>query len=130
MSGYGPSLTPRLRPINPKRSTIVSVLDVGTSKVVCLIAELQPVSAAEALKGRSHKARIIGLGHQRARGLKGGVVVDLESAEQSIRLAIDSAERMARVEVRSVIVNMTGGRLKSEAYHAEISLREIGRAHV
>ena len=81
MSEYGPSLTPRMRPINPKRSTIVSVLDVGTSKVVCLIAELLPVSGAEALKGRSHKARIIGLGHQRARGIKGGAIIDLEAAE-------------------------------------------------
>ncbi|NBR12681.1 MAG: cell division protein FtsA [Alphaproteobacteria bacterium] len=126
MSECGPSLTPRMRPINPKRSTIVSVLDVGTSKVVCLIAELIPLSGAEALKGRTHKARIIGLGHQRARGIKGGAIIDLEAAEHSIRLAIDAAERMARVEVRSVIVNMTGGRLKSEAYTAEVSLRGQG----
>ena len=93
---------------------------------MCLIAELIPASGTEALRGRTHKARIIGLGHQRARGIKGGAIIDLEAAEQSIRLAIDAAERMARVEVRSVIVNMTGGRLKSEAFKAEVALRGQG----
>ena len=117
------TVTPRMKPISPRRSTIISVLDVGTSKVVCLIARLDPVAESDLLRGRTHRAQIIGIGHQRARGLKAGAVVDLEAAEMSIRQAVDAAERMARVEIRSVIVSMTGGRLGSRSFSAEIGLR-------
>ncbi len=123
MSSRHPSLTPRLKPISPRRSTVLSVLDVGTSKVVCLIARLDPVVESDLLRGRTHRARIIGIGHQRSRGLKGGAIVDLEGAEQAIRLAVDAAERMAKVEVHAAILNMTGGRLGSQSYHAQVSLR-------
>ena len=117
------SLTPRMKPLSARKNAILSVLDVGTSKVVCLVARLDPVPESDTLRGRTHKAQIIGIGHQRSRGLKGGAIVDLEAAEQSIRLAVDAAERMAKVEIRSLILNMTGGRLTSESYHAEIPLR-------
>ena len=117
------TVTPRMKPISPRRSSIISVLDVGTSKVVCLIARLDPVPESDLLRGRTHRAQIIGIGHQRARGLKAGAVVDLEAAEMSIRQAVDAAERMARVEIRSVIVSMTGGRLGSRSFSAEIGLR-------
>ena len=104
-------LPPRMRPLSAKRTAILSVLDVGTSKVVCLIARLQPIEASEMLRGRTHRCRILGIGHQRSRGIKGGTVVDMEAAEAAIRLAVDAAERMAGVQVQSVIVNNTGGRL-------------------
>ena len=118
-----------MKPISPRRSTVISVLDVGTSKVVCLIARLDPVSESDLLRGRTHRAQIIGIGHQRARGLKAGAVVDLEAAELSIRQAVDAAERMARVEIRSVIVSMTGGRLGSRSFSAEIGLRGESVSH-
>ena len=126
MSRHAPSLTPRLKPLSPRKSTVLSVLDVGTSKVVCLVARLDPVVESDLLRGRTHRARIIGIGHQRARGLKGGAIVDPEAAEQSIRLAVDAAERMAKVEIQAAILNMTGGRLGSESYHAEVALRGNG----
>ena len=74
-------LTPRLKPLSARKSAILSVLDIGTSKVVCVVAELQPADEVESLRGRTHLARILGIGHQRSVGLKGGVVVDLEAAE-------------------------------------------------
>ena len=120
MSHRRPSLTPRLKPLSPRKSAVLSVLDVGTSKVVCLVARLDPVSESDSLRGRTHRARIIGIGHQRSRGLKGGAIVDLEAAEQAIRLAVDAAERMAKVEIQAAIVNMTGGRLGSRSYHADV----------
>ncbi len=123
MSLFSQGLTPRLRPLSTRRSATLSVLDVGTSKVVCLIAELQPTEPGERLKGRTHLCRIIGIGHQRSQGLKGGVVVDLEAAERSIRQAVDAAERMAKVEVQSVIVSQTGGRLGSQSFAASVDLR-------
>ncbi len=123
MSLFSQGLTPRLRPLSSRKSATLSVLDVGTSKIVCLIAELQPVEASDRLRGRTHLARVIGIGHTRSLGLKGGAVVDLEAAERSIRQAVDAAERMAKVEVQSVIVNQTGGRLGSQSFAASVDLR-------
>ncbi|GGC67253.1 cell division protein FtsA [Chelatococcus reniformis] len=126
------SLTPRLKPLSARRSATLSVLDVGTSKVVCLIAQLKPVAETESLPGRTHLARVIGIGHTRSTGLKGGAIVDLEAAEQAIRQAVDAAERMAKVEVQSVIVNLTGGRLGSQSYAASVAVRSgsVGNSDV
>src|SRR6516165_4719320 len=116
------TLAPRMRPLPARKSAILSVLDVGTSKVVCLIARLNPSEPFESLRGRTHRCRILGIGHQRSGGIKGGAVVDMEEAESAIRHAVDAAERMAGVEVESVIVNVTGGRLASQLYSAKISI--------
>ena len=116
-------LTPRMRPLSSRKSATLSILDIGTSKVVCLIAELHPAEANERLRGRTHVARIVGIGHQRSLGLKGGAIIDLDSAERAIRAAVDAAERMAKVEVQSVIVNLTGGRSGSQHYAASVDLR-------
>ena len=115
-------LTPKLKPLAPKRSAVLSVLDVGTHKVVCLIAKLRPLEGADLLPGRSHQAQILGIGHQRARGIKAGAIVDMELAELSIRQAVDAAERMAGVRVESVIVNVSCGRIASEHYSATVQI--------
>ncbi len=116
------TMPPRMRPLSARRSAILSVLDVGTSKIVCLIARLQPIEPSEMLRGRTHRCRILGIGHQRSRGIKSGTVVDMEAAEGAIRLAVDAAERMAGVQVQSVIVNMSGGRLSSRFFDAKIAV--------
>ena len=90
----------RPRRASRRQRAILCVLDVGTSKIVCLIAKLQPAEASDMLRGRTHRCRILGIGHQRSRGIKGGAVVDMEEAESAIRLAVDAAERMAGVEVQ------------------------------
>jgi cell division protein FtsA len=104
------------------RSGIVTVLDVGSSKVCCVIARLSPRGDSPVLRGRTHEIRVIGIGHQKSHGVKSGVVVDLNRAEQAIRLAVDAAERMAGLTVDSLIVNLTAGRLKSATYSATINL--------
>ncbi len=119
-------LPPRLPSLPARKSAILSVLDIGTSKIVCLVARLSPSDPAEALGGRTHRCRILGIGHQRSRGIKGGAVVDMEAAEGAIRFAVDAAERMAGVQVESVIVNATGGRLSSRLYDAKVAI--AGRA--
>ncbi|MDB5508837.1 MAG: ftsA [Hyphomicrobiales bacterium] len=121
-------LTPRMRPLSSRKSAVLSVLDVGTSKVACLIARLMPAEASDTLRGRTHRCRILGIGHQRSRGIKAGAVVDMDEAENAIRLAVDAAERMAGVQVESVIVNLSGGRLGSQLYHANISVGGKGVA--
>ena len=78
-------LTPRLKPLSPRRSAVLSVLDVGGSKVVCLIARLLPMEQGATLRGRTHRCKVMGLGQQRSRGVKGGAIVDLDAAESAIR---------------------------------------------
>ena len=117
------NMTPRLKPLPPRRSTMLSVLDIGTTKVVCIVAQLQPWEGIETLRRRSHLVRVVGIGHHRSQGLKGGVVVDLEAAENAIRQAVHAAERMARVEIQSVILGLSGARLGSQHFEAQISVR-------
>lgn len=104
------------------RSGIVTVLDVGSSKVCCMVAKMKPCEDGKLLRGRSHRAQIMGIGHQKSQGVKSGLVIDLDRAEHAIRLAVDAAERMAGLTVDSLIVNMTAGRLKSETFSATINL--------
>lgn len=105
-----------------RRSGIVTVLDVGSSKICCMIAKLKPREGSQLLKGRTHDVRVIGIGHQKSQGVKSGVIVDIARAEQAIRLAVDAAERMAGVTVDSLIVNLSAGRLRSETFSATINL--------
>ena len=114
-------LTP-MRPLSMRRATTVSILDIGSSKICCLIARLKPREESRILPGRTHKIELVGIGHQRSRGIKSGVITDLEEAEHAIRLAVDAAERMAGVTVESLIVSLSSGRLVSEAFSADVSL--------
>jgi cell division protein FtsA len=120
MSGH--SITPRMKPLSARRSAILCVLDVGTSKIACLIARLMPAEPSDLLRGRTHACRVLGIGHQRSRGLKGGVVVDMEEVEKAIRLVVDAAERMAGVQAESLIVTLSGGRLGTHHLGAKIRL--------
>ncbi|MGB7288007.1 MAG: cell division protein FtsA [Salaquimonas sp.] len=113
---------PGMKPLSMKRPTVVSILDVGTSKVCCMIARLTPREESGVLPGRTHQMEVIGIGHQRSRGIKSGVIVDLDAAEQAIRMSVDAAERMAGVTVESLIVNVSSGRLVSEAFSADIEI--------
>ncbi|GGK30078.1 cell division protein FtsA [Salinarimonas ramus] len=126
-----PVVLPRLKPLSARKSAILSVLDVGTSKIVCLVAQLQPWEGAEGLTNRTHLARILGIGHHRSVGLKGGAIVDLEAVEASIRHAVHAAERMAKVEIQSVIVNLTGGRIASQRLSSTVTARgTVGEAEI
>jgi cell division protein FtsA len=116
-------LTPRVKPVGPRRSSIVSVIDIGTNKVVCLVARLDPMEANASLRGRTHMGQILGIGHQRSQGVKAGVVNDLELAEETIRQTVHAAERMAKVQVKSTIVNISGGRISSEALDGRVDVR-------
>ena len=88
-------VTPRLKPMPPRRAIDFSVLDIGTSKVVCLIGRLKPVDTGPFLPGRTHRVQVLGMGHHRARGIKAGTVIDMARAEEAIRLAVRLARRGA-----------------------------------
>ncbi len=123
---------PRLGKLSTGRSTIVSVLDVGSSKICCVVAKLKPRPDSEVLPGRSHSVEILGFGHQRSRGIKSGVVVNMEEAEKALRLAVDSAERSAQMTVDSLILSVSAGRLASDTFSSSISLagREVTRSDI
>ncbi|MEM9224044.1 MAG: cell division protein FtsA [Pseudomonadota bacterium] len=108
--------------VKPGRSSTACVLDVGTTKVACLIARLKPASEEELLAGRTHAIEVIGYGYQQSRGVKGGTIVDLDKAEAAIRRAVDAAEQMAGVTVESLIVTQTSGRLGSDNFGATVDL--------
>jgi cell division protein FtsA len=94
---------------------VVGVLDIGTSKIVCLIAALD---GARQAGDAPPPVRVLGFGHQRAEGVKGGVVIDLDRTEQAARAAIAEAERMAGLELAEIHVAVSCGRLQSHNFAA------------
>jgi cell division protein FtsA len=117
---YG--LTPKMKPIAPNKSAIVAALDIGSSKVVCLIGRLRPHGPQQVLTRRSHAIEVIGFGHTAARGMKAGSVINLGQVEEGIRQAVDAAERMASVEIESVVLSISSGRLGGESFAAEVDV--------
>ncbi len=83
----------------PMKSGLIAALDVGTTKVCCFIGRVVG----------ENKVRVIGIGHQVARGLRAGAVADMEAVETSIRSAVDAAERMAGEPIKSALVNISCG---------------------
>ncbi|MFY9769151.1 MAG: cell division protein FtsA [Xanthobacteraceae bacterium] len=122
MNTLGHGVTPKMRPISARRSMVVAALDVGSSKVVCLIGRLRPHGPQQVLTRRSHSVEVIGFGHTVARGTKAGTIVNLVQAEDAIRRAVDAAERMASVEIESVVLSISAGRPSSELFTAEIEI--------
>jgi cell division protein FtsA len=111
-----------MKPIAPNKTAIVAALDIGSSKVVCLIARLRPHGPQQVLTRRSHAVEVIGFGHTGARGMKAGGVINLAQVEECIRQAVDAAERMASVEIESVVLSISSGRLGGESFAAEVDV--------
>ncbi|WP_440895205.1 cell division protein FtsA [Amphibacillus sp. Q70] len=76
---------------------ILVSLDIGTSKIKVIVGEVL-----------SDSLNIIGVGHAESRGMKKGAIVDIDQTVQSIRLAIDQAERMVDMKINRVIVGING----------------------
>ncbi|MGK2921960.1 MAG: cell division protein FtsA, partial [Methyloceanibacter sp.] len=108
--------------IRGKRQRIVTALDIGTSKVCCLIGKTSATPDWFEGNGDTVHFEVLGFGHTRAEGLKAGMVTHLDTAEQCIRAAVDGAERMAGVTVEDVQLSVTAGRIKSESFSASVAL--------
>jgi cell division protein FtsA len=115
-------LTPKTKPLSPKRTAMIAALDVGTSKIACVIARLKPQNAPASLRRRSHTIEVVGFGHTLARGMKAGAVADLGEAEQAVRQALDLAERSANMHLKSVVVSLSAGKPSSELMTATINV--------
>ena len=98
---------------NSDKNLIVG-LDIGTSKVVAIVGEVTPDGAID----------IIGIGSNRSRGLKKGVVVNLESTVHSIQRAVEEAELMAGCQINSVFVGIAGSHISSLNSNGVVAIRE------
>src|ERR1700742_1254293 len=123
MTGLDRTLTPKTRPVSGKRTALVASLDIGTSKIACMIARLKPCPPSEALRGRSHAIELNGISHIQSLGVKAGAVVDLAKCEQSVRQAVTVAERMAKVRVESVLLSVSAGRLQGQLIEAAADIK-------
>lgn len=115
-----------------KRQRLVAVLDVGTSKVCCMIAKPVPAPDFLAETGQTTQLRVIGFGHQRSQGIKSGMIVHMDAAEQAIRAAVDQAERMAGKMIDEVILSISCGRVKSNIFSASVAIatESVGKSDV
>jgi len=89
-------------------------LDIGTSKVVAIVGEITTEGEIE----------IIGLGSHPSKGLKKGVVVNIESTVQSIQRAIEEAELMAGCQINSVYAGIAGSHIKSINSHGIVAIKD------
>ena len=89
-------------------------LDVGTSKVVAIVGEILPEGGVQ----------IVGIGSHPSRGLKKGVVVNIESTVQSIQRAVAEAELMAGCQIHSVFTGIAGSHVRSLNSHGVVAIRD------
>lgn len=94
------------------RSGPISVLDVGSSKITCLIGRVESDGVL----------RVLSVGHQRSRGVRAGSVVDLDQAEAAIRAAVAQAEEQADLQARELIVNLSCGQPESRHFNVQMAM--------
>jgi cell division protein FtsA len=95
-----------------ERNLIVG-LDIGTSKVVAIVGEMTI----------DRQIEVIGIGSHPSRGLKKGVVVNIESTVQSIQRAVEEAELMAGCEIHAVYAGIAGSHVRSLNSHGIVAIR-------
>ncbi|MBV53062.1 MAG: cell division protein FtsA [Coxiellaceae bacterium] len=93
---------------------LMVALDIGTSKIAALVGEIGPEGQVE----------VIGFGAHPSRGLKKGVVVNIETTVQSIKYAIEEAELMAGCEIHSAFTGIAGSHIRSLNSHGIVAIRD------
>ena len=99
-----------------KKSTknLIVGLDIGTSKVVAIVGEMMP----------DGKIEIVGIGSHPSRGLKRGVVVNIDATVQSIQRAVEEAELMAGCQIHSAYTGIAGSHIRSLNSHGIVAIRD------
>ncbi len=115
-SGSNGNGTARLPPMGTEeprhralRAGPFGVLDIGTTKIACLIARTESDGSL----------RVLGFGWQRGSGVRGGTITDLERAERAIRACVGQAEDMADTRLRSITVNLSCGTPESRLFNVQ-----------
>ena len=101
---------------NRNRDTrnLLVALDIGTSKIVTLVAEVTPEG----------NLNLIGMGSHASRGLKKGAVVDIESTVTAIQRSLEEAELMADVKIREVLTGIAGSHIRSFNSHGMVAIKD------
>jgi cell division protein FtsA len=99
----------------PREKNLIVGLDIGTSKVVAIVGEVTP---------EGDEVEIIGIGQHPSRGLKKGVVVNIESTTHSIQRAVEEAELMSGCEIHSVYTGIAGSHIRSMNSHGIVAIRD------
>ena len=94
-------------------NTIIAALDIGSSKVCCLIGKLDS----------QKKISIIGAGFQESKGLVSGIITDMSALENSIRNCVASAEKMAAVRIKKINIGFSSINIDIENLNIEIDLK-------
>lgn len=94
------------------RLTTIAALDIGSSKVSCVIAKIS----------RDKKINVVGYGYNASKGIKNGIVTDINQATLSVCNAVEAAEQMANERIDRVIVNIAGDKIKSVVRDSTIIL--------
>lgn len=100
--------------VRKSENRMFTSLDIGTSKVIAIVGEVD----------EDNNLQIVGYGIQPSRGLKKGVVVDIESTVMSIRRAVGEAELMAGCEIFSVFAGIAGSHIRSLNSHGIVAIRD------
>jgi cell division protein FtsA len=126
-----------------KRGKLIVGLDVGTTKICAVIGEVTPVKnsggnlLSNGANGSSlgvtrNRVDIIGVGSSPSKGLRKGVVVNIESTVESIKRALEEAEVMTGIDIKAVHVGIAGGHINSFSSHGVIAVKEkdIGQQEI
>lgn len=89
-------------------------LDIGTSKVVAVVGEVDLDGSID----------IVGIGSHPSRGMKKGVVVDIESTVNAIQRAVEEAELVAGCQIHSVYVGIAGSHIRSMNSHGIVAIKD------
>lgn len=93
---------------------IITALDIGTSKIAALVAEFN----------ENGQVQVLGMGVQPSRGLKKGVIVNIENTIQAIQRAIEDAEQAANVKVTNVCASIAGAHIQSFNSNGVVAIRD------
>ena len=103
---------PGKKPKKGSHGGAIAALDIGSSKICCLIARADDPAAI----------KVIGFGHTSSQGVRAGAIVNIEDAEAAIANAVHAAEQMAGVTAHDVFVNVSGGRPTSLTLGVEVAI--------
>jgi cell division protein FtsA len=105
-----------------ENKNLIVGLDIGTSKIAAIVAEMTPEGGFE----------VIGMGSSPSRGLKKGVVVNIESTVNAIQRALEEAELMADCKIRDVWTGIAGSHIRSFNSHGMVAIkdREVAQSDV
>src|SRR5512147_3101343 len=104
-----------------RKEDLIVGLDIGTTKICAVVAE-----------ATEHGLDIVGIGTHPSRGLRKGVVVDIDATVESIKHAVEEAELMADCEITSVYAGIAGGHIRAFNSHGVVAVknREVSPSDV